>query len=271
MRIMSFNVNGIRARPHQLQKIREVYDPDIIGLQETKVQDKDFPLQMIKDIGYEVIYYGQKSHYGVAILAKKPPLRFDYGFPGDDLKAQRRIIQGTFQSSSGSEVTIINGYFPQGESKHHEVKFPSKRKFFSDLQNMLNDQFKPSENLMIIGDLNVAPDDKDIGIGSDNMKLWLKKGSCSFLPEERAWMDRLMSWGFYDSFRVLNPDENNLFSWFDYRSKGFDRDPRRGLRIDFLLATNSLKENIRDSGIAYDIRAMDKPSDHAPLWVDIDF
>tara|TARA_Y100001935_G_scaffold244528_1_gene237057 strand:+ start:1573 stop:2388 length:816 start_codon:yes stop_codon:yes gene_type:complete len=270
MRIMSFNVNGIRARPHQLQEIKDKYDPDIIGLQETKVQDQEFPLQMVNDIGYEVIYFGQKSHYGVSILSKKLPLKKEYGFPDDDEDSQRRIITGTFLSPLGSEITIINGYFPQGENQDHETKFPKKRQFFSDLQSMLDDKFQPSDNLMIIGDINIAPTDNDIGIGAENKKLWLKKGKCSFLPQERAWMDRLLKWGLYDTFRTIYPNENMKFSWFDYRSRGFDREPRRGLRIDFLLATNSLNKNLIDAGIAYDIRAMNRPSDHAPVWVDID-
>lgn len=103
----------------------------------------------------------------------------------------------------------------------------------------------------------------------DNMKRWLRTGKCSFLPEEREWLQTLMSWGLHDSWREKYPEEENLFSWFDYRSKGFNRDPKRGLRIDLLLSSARVYQNLKDAGIAYDICAMEKPSDHCPVWVDV--
>ncbi len=269
MRIVSFNINGVRARPHQLEALRDKYDPDVIGLQETKVQDPDFPLQMIEDLGYHVRFYGQKSHYGVALLSKQAPINERLGLPGDTEASQRRLITGTYATPGGSEVTVINGYFPQGESMHHETKFPHKRQFYTELQEMLNSDYDPANNLMVIGDMNIAPLDTDIGIGADNAKRWLRDGKCSFLPEEREWMARLQGWGLHDTFRKVHPDVDNLFSWFDYRSKGFDREPKRGLRIDLLLATAALNDKVTDAGIAYDLRGMQKPSDHAPIWVDI--
>jgi len=270
MRIVSFNINGIRARPHQLEALRDQYDPDVIGLQETKVQDPDFPLQMIEDLGYQVRFYGQKGHYGVALLSKGAPVSERLGLPGDSGLSQRRLITGTYATPGGSEVTVINGYFPQGESRHHETKFPHKRRFYSELQAMLNADYDPADNLMVIGDVNIASLDADIGIGPVNAKRWLRDGKCSFLPEEREWMARLQGWGLHDTFRTVHPDVDDQFSWFDYRSKGFDREPKRGLRIDLLLATAALNGKVTDAGIAYDIRGMEKPSDHAPIWVDID-
>lgn len=103
-----------------------------------------------------------------------------------------------------------------------------------------------------------------IGIGEENRKRWLRTGKCSFLPEEREWMDRLMSWGLVDTFRHANPQTADRFSWFDYRSKGFD--DNRGLRIDLLLASQPLAECCVETGIDYEIRSMEKPSDHAPVW-----
>lgn len=270
MRIVSFNINGIRARPHQLEALRDSYDPDVIGLQETKVQDPDFPRQMVEDLGYHVSFYGQKGHYGVALLSKLPPLSQQLGLPSDSGESQRRLITGTFATPGGSELTVINGYFPQGESRHHESKFPHKQRFYRELQDLLESRFDAGGNLMVVGDMNIAPLDADIGIGPANAKRWLRDGKCSFLPEEREWMDRLKGWGLFDTFRTRHPDVDNLFSWFDYRSRGFERDPRRGLRIDLLLATAALNERVIDAGIAYDIRGMQKPSDHAPIWVDID-
>lgn len=268
-RVVSFNVNGVRARPHQLEALRDKYAPDIIGLQETKVQDADFPRQMIEDLGYHVAFYGQKSHYGVALLSKEAPLSVEYGLPSDDDAAQRRLIAASYRIGDQT-LTVLNGYFPQGESREHPVKFPHKERFYAELNALLEAQYAPGDNLMVIGDMNVAPQDSDIGIGADNARRWLKTGKCSFLPEEREWLSRLMSWGLVDTYREYFPDVDDRFSWFDYRSRGFERDPKRGLRIDLLLATASLRARVRDTGIAYDIRAMEKPSDHCPIWVDFD-
>ena len=269
MKVVSFNINGVRARPHQLKAIRDQIDPDVIGLQETKVQDPDFPLEVMEELGYHTEYFGQKAHYGVALLSKKPPVRVTKGYLSDDDEAQKRLITATYESDNGNELTVINGYFPQGESRDHETKFPCKERFYSDLMTHL-EQFDISDNLAVIGDVNIAPLDIDIGIGADNAKRWLRTGKCSFLPEEREWMSTLMGWGLEDTFRTLHPDDEDRFSWFDYRSKGFDREPRRGLRIDLILATAALNSKLTDSGISYDIRSMEKPSDHCPIWATFD-
>jgi len=269
MKIVSFNVNGLRARPHQLEKLRDTLDPDIIGLQEIKVQDPDFPLQMVQEIGYHAEYFGQKGHYGVALLSKKAPLSVSRGYATDEEDAQRRLITATYESDDGNQVTVINGYFPQGESRTHETKFPNKRRFYEDLMVHLQG-FSPEDNLVVMGDVNIARLDRDIGIGPDNAKRWLRTGKCSFLPEEREWMERLMEWGLLDTFRDIHPDVDDRFSWFDYRSRGFDREPRRGLRIDLILATEALQKRLLGAGIDYDIRAMQKPSDHCPIWADFE-
>ena len=268
-RVVSFNINGVRARPHQLEALKQAYDPDIIGLQETKVQDPDFPRQMIEDLGYHVAFYGQKGHYGVALLSKEAPVSVDYGLPNDDAEAQRRLISGTYQLG-GQQLTILNGYFPQGESRAHPTKFPHKQRFYAELNELLAGRYSAQQNLMLIGDMNVAPLDVDIGIGPDNAKRWLRDGKCSFLPEEREWLASLLDWGLCDTFRLRHPEVDDRFSWFDYRSRGFEREPRRGLRIDLMLATTGLQSRVTDAGIAYDIRAMEKPSDHCPIWVDFE-
>ncbi len=270
MKIVSFNVNGVRARPHQLEALVEKYDPDIVGLQETKVQDSEFPVEMIEKLGYQVHFHGQKGHYGVALLSKEPPLEVIRGLPDDDDDSQKRLITGRFATRNGAEITVINGYFPQGEKRDHPVKFPAKRKFYAELTEWLNGAFSPDRNLAVIGDMNIAPTDLDIGIGEENRKRWLRTGKCSFLPEEREWLERLMEWGLRDTFREQYPEVDDRFSWFDYRSRGFERDPKRGLRIDLILGSDSLSAKVRDAGIAYDIRAMQKPSDHCPVWVDVD-
>lgn len=265
MKFISFNINGLRARPHQLAEIIEKHQPDVIGLQETKVHDDMFPLTEVGQYGYHLVYHGQKSHYGVALLTKQPPLNVRKGFPTDNSDAQRRIIMADLETPLGL-LTVINGYFPQGESRDHEIKFPAKTRFYADLQHYLENHLSNRQPVLIMGDMNISPTDNDIGIGEENRKRWLRTGKCSFLPEEREWMQKLLNWGLTDLYRQANPDCQDQFSWFDYRSKGFPEN--RGLRIDLLLATPSLAERCIDTGIDYQIRAMDKPSDHAPIWAE---
>lgn len=265
MKAISFNVNSIRSRLHQLEAVIAKHNPDFIGLQETKVNDPDFPLETIKAMGYEVEFFGQKTHYGVAILSRYPFKKVIKGFPDDADGSQRRFIGGVFDTPIG-ELTLLNGYFPQGESRNHAVKFPAKQKFYTDLMSYLKAAESADKQLILMGDMNISHQDFDIGIGEENRKRWLRTGKCSFLPEEREWLNELLAWGFKDSYREKNPDCCNFFSWFDYRSGGFEDNPKRGLRIDLILMTHALFDKCIDTGIDYDIRGMDKPSDHCPIW-----
>ena len=220
MKFISFNINGLRARPHQLEAIVEKYQPDVIGLQEIKVADEMFPYELVDNLGYHIFHHGQKGHYGVAFLTKQEPKAVRRGFPGDGEDAQKRIIMVDLETDFGL-LTAINGYFPQGESRQHETKFPAKEKFYADLQRYIEQDHDSENPILIMGDMNI---------------------------------------------RKLNPTVNDKFSWFDYRSKGFD--DNRGLRIDHILVNRQLAERCVDVGIALDIRAMDKPSDHAPIWAE---
>ena len=264
MKIISFNINGLRARLHQLQAIIDKHQPDIIGLQEIKVHNDAFPVADVEAMGYHVYFHGQKAHYGVAMLCKKEADVVQMGFPTDDDEAQKRMIMVTTTNNAGEKVTVLNGYFPQGDNISHETKFPYKRQFYTDLMGYLNEYHTSDENIVVMGDINISPTDLDIGIGEPNAKRWLKTGKCSFQPEERQWLATLMDWGFKDTFREQNPDVSDRYSWFDYRSKGFV--DNRGLRIDVVLATNSLAQQCIDTGIDYELRGIEKPSDHAPIW-----
>lgn len=270
MKVVSFNANSIRSRLHQLQAIINKHHPDVIGIQETKVSDEAFPVADIETLGYHAAFHGQKMHYGVALLTRQAPSRVVKGFPFDEADAQKRLITADITTDDGKSVSIINGYFPQGERRDHPVKFPDKRRFYQNLVTLLQDTYKPDHALLIMGDFNISPEDKDIGIGEDNARRWLRTGKCSFLPEEREWFQSLLAWGLSDTFRLCHPDRDDQFSWFDYRSRGFEREPRRGLRIDGILATNSMNQTLATAGIDYDIRAMEKPSDHAPVWAEFD-
>jgi len=265
MKVISFNTNSIRMRQHQLEKLVSTHSPDVIGIQETKAQDDDFPLEMIESLGYQCAFHGQKTHYGVAMLFKHQPLEISKGFAGDTEDSQRRFISAKFEINN-EIITVMNGYFPQGDNISHPTKFPAKKKFYQDLTQLLKNQYSADDNLIVMGDMNIAPLDLDIGIGEDNAKRWLKTGKCSFLPEEREWIKTLYDWGLIDTYRQLHPDVDDRFSWFDYRSKGFDKEPRRGLRIDLILATQKLSARCCDAGIDYNVRGMEKPSDHCPIW-----
>jgi len=269
VKIVSFNVNGIRARLHQLQALIEKHAPDIIGVQEIKVADEAFPRAAIEALGYHVVHYGQKSHYGVALLSRVAPREVLRGLPGQEADAQRRLIAATYDIAGG-RLRVLNGYWPQGESRRHAVKFPAKERFYRDLAACLENTCSPREPLILMGDANVAPTDRDIGIGPENARRWLRSGKCSFLPEERQWLRRLFDWGLADTFRHCHPDVDDRFSWFDYRSRGFEKQPPRGLRIDLILATAPLLRVCSKVGIDYTIRGMDKPSDHCPIWAQFD-
>ena len=188
MKIVSFNINGLRARPHQLSEIVTQHAPDVIGLQETKVDDPQFPLEMVEKLGYHVYFHGQKGHYGVALLCKEEPLWVRKGLPKDNDEAQRRMISAAIPCADGKPLFVFNGYFPQGESRDHPTKFPAKQKFYADLQAHLEQDFTADQRIIIMGDVNISDTDADIGIGADNAKRWLRTGKCSFLPEEREWM-----------------------------------------------------------------------------------
>ena len=120
-----------------------------------------------------------------------------------------------------------------------------------------------------MGDFNVAPAKLDIGIGEQNAKRWLRDGKTAFLPEEIAMWEKIKNLGFIDTWREHNPDEESIFSWFDYRSRMFDANPKRGLRIDHIMLSLNLKKYLLASGIDYEARAMEKPSDHCPVWISL--
>ena len=267
-KIMSFNVNGLRSRLDNLSKVIEEHQPDLIGLQETKVSDEDFPHDAISNLGYKAEIFGQKGHYGVALLSREAPQSVQYGFPLDNKDAQRRMIHGCYMINN-KPVHLINCYFPQGEGREHPTKFPAKQKFYADLLVYLQQNFNADDLVFVMGDMNVAHRDMDVGIKPENAKRWLKTGKCAFLPEERDWLQALLDWGLLDTFRADHPNDAQSYSWFDYRSRGFEQDPKRGLRIDLILASEAAVPYLSGSGIDFQARAQEKPSDHCPIWVNL--
>jgi len=253
---------------HQLKELIEQHQPAVIGLQETKVDDSQFPVEEIQALGYHVAFHGQKSHYGVALLTKNEPLWVKKGFDHSTNEDQKRLISCALTLDEGDPWLIINGYFPQGESRDHPTKFPMKKAFYASLIDYVKNQRQDFSRLIVMGDMNIASESIDVGIGEQNAKRWLQTGKCSFLPEEREWIETLKAQGLTDTFRHLHADSTEL-SWFDYRSQGFLDNPKRGLRIDLILASPAALTQCIAAGIDHAVRAMEKPSDHCPVWVDI--
>lgn len=265
IRIICFNINGLRARPHQLQALKEKYDPDVIALQEIKVSDEDFPEQIPTELGFNYYNYGQKGFHGVAIFSKQLPRTVIKGLEGGEDESQKRYVQCDYETNIGV-VSVCNSYFPQGENRKHPDKFPYKDRYYKRITNHIESL---NTNVVLTGDFNIAPNRNDIGMNEDGIKRWLSQGHTAFLPEEIEWYKKLTDLGLADIWREKNPDSTKC-SWFDYRSRGFDQDPKRGLRIDHFLLSNNLKNRYIGSEIDHEIRAMDKPSDHCPVVLDLD-
>lgn len=265
IRIICFNINGLRARPHQLKALKEKYDPDIIALQEIKVSDEDFPDQIPTELGFNYYNYGQKGFHGVAIFSKQPPISVIKGLEGGEDESQKRYIQCDYDTNVGI-ASICNSYFPQGENRKHPDKFPYKDRYYKRITKHIESL---STNVVLTGDFNIAPNRNDIGMNEDGIKRWLSQGHTAFLPEEIEWYKKLTDLGLVDIWRERNPNSTKC-SWFDYRSRGFDQDPKRGLRIDHFLLSKDVQEKYINSEIDHELRAMEKPSDHCPVVLDLD-
>lgn len=248
MKIASFNVNGIRARmPIILDWIRKE-TPDVLCLQETKVQDPDFPLEPIKAAGYHCSFKGQKSYNGVATLTRLIPDNIAYGFgDGDPLEEPRLITIGI------AGLTIVNTYIPQGRDPRDEA-FQYKLEWFSRLKAFFETMHSPDQPLVWTGDFNVAPEPIDV---HDPEGL---KGSVGFHPDEQAALARVMDWGFVDVYRKHRSGEQ-AYTFFDYR---IPNGVKRGLgwRIDHICATRPLADASVDARIDLEPRLMQRPSDH---------
>lgn len=267
MKLVSFNVNSVRKRTEHVAAFASANGADIIALQETKTEDEFFPASEFAGMGFHSEYYGQKTHYGVAVLSGQKPVYVEKGLRAEG--EQKRFIMCRFETPKGM-LNVINCYFPQGESRDTERKFTMKREFYAGVAEYIKTNFKETDLYALAGDFNVAYTDLDVGIGADSMKRWLKEGKCCFLPEEREWMSMFFSLGMQDSYRIIHPESAEFFSWFDYRSKGFEREPKRGLRIDTVLVSPALAGLTVGAGIDYETRGMNSPSDHCPVWADFD-
>ena len=256
MRIATWNVNGLRARLDFLLHWLRESQPDVVGLQELKLTDDQFPRDEIEAAGYQVLSHGQKSWNGVAILSRKPAELIQRGLPGqEDLGA--RLI-----SARVDDLIFATIYTPNGKHIGHD-DFPRKLAWLDSLRRWLETQHEPSEPLVLCGDFNICPGPLD---SYDEEAL---RGGIFLTDEERGRFAALLDWGLVDAFRLANPDQQ-IFSWWDYRGGAFHRG--LGLRIDLLLATQSVNARVKGALVDREYRKKKDgltASDHAPVVIDL--
>lgn len=251
MKLATWNVNSIRARLDLLVDWLQRQRPDILALQETKVVDQLFPAAVLAEIGYEAAFVGEKTYNGVALLTHEPleGVRVDYPLGGN---AEARLISGV-----AAGIRVYSAYFPNGrdpESAH----FPQKLAWIDGLAELVTQGDTP---VAILGDYNVAPEPRDV---YDPVAL---DGKLHFHPDERAALQRLMSVGLVDAFRLCR-SEDKLYSWWDYRAGMYRRN--LGLRIDHAWISSALADKVVDAFIDKAERSKDHASDHAPLVIELE-
>lgn len=249
MKIVTWNVNSLKIRFEHLLFLINEYDPDLICLQETKSINENFPENDLINLGYQVYFTGQKTFNGVAILSKYPLDNLLYSIPKID-DEQKRFIAGSLKIQN-KNINIINCYFPNGQSLDSD-KFIYKQHWINALINYLDKQ----KNVILVGDFNIAPHDRDC----HDPEKW--KNSVLTSDIERTLFNKIIDSGFIDTFRALNPDAN-LYSWWDYRMNGYKR--KMGLRIDHILISISLNITGGSCKILEQFRGFERPSDHAPV------
>lgn len=247
--IATWNVNSIRARLEHLTTWLKEAAPDVVGIQETKVQDPDFPRAELEALGYHILYSGQKSYNGVALLSKEPATLLATALPGFD-DPQRRVL-----AARVAGMTLLNLYVPNGSEVGSE-KYSYKLAWLDALGDWVASLVANGEPLMLVGDFNIAPDDRDV----HDPDAWRGKILCS--DDERERLQRLMALGLADVFRQFEQAPGS-FSWWDYRGGGFRRN--EGLRIDLILASASLAARCEACAVDLAPRRWEKPSDHAPV------
>jgi exodeoxyribonuclease III len=259
MKIVSWNVNSLNVRMNHLAQWLDEFAPDVVALQETKLEDHRFPRDELEHLGYESIFLGQKTYNGVAILSRAGLDAATYDFD-DVLNApdQRRVIAATVKHPTLGTVRIINVYVVNGQALGSE-KFEFKMKWLRALTDVMRTELKQHERVVLLGDFNIAPDDRDCydPIG------WAGQIHCS--EDERSALGKLYALGLHDSLRCV--EQNPVYSWWDYRQGAFRRN--HGLRIDLALVSTALKSHIRAAGVDKTPRGWESPSDHAPAWLEL--
>ena len=249
MRLSAWNVNSLKIRLPQVVDWLSTNRPDVLCLQETKVEDEKFPLAEIQAAGYQALFSGQKTYNGVAILSKQQGKETISAIPAfNDM--QKRVLAATIDN-----VRVICVYAPNGQSVDSD-KYRYKLEWLAAFNNWLKDELVRYPQLAVLGDLNIAPEDRDV----HDPLAW--EGNVLVSPEERQAFRELLKLGLKDSFRLFEQPEKS-FSWWDYRMSAFRRN--LGLRIDHILLNNALAAACKSSSIDITPRKHERPSDHAPV------
>ena len=258
MKIATFNINGIKARAEALPAWLKAAEPDVVLLQEIKSTDEAFPQEVLEGTGYAVHTHGQKSFNGVAILSRLPVEDITRGLPGDETDEQARWIEATVIGARA--VRVCGLYLPNGNPAPGP-KYDYKLGWMARMQARVETLLKTEEPLVFAGDYNVIPQDEDAAKPDS----WREDALA--LPETRAAFRRIVNLGLTDAFRarVSGPGQ---YSFWDYQAGAWQKN--NGIRIDHLLLSPQAADLLRDTGIDKDVRAGEKPSDHVPVWIDLD-
>ncbi|MFT4782579.1 MAG: exodeoxyribonuclease-3 [Paracoccaceae bacterium] len=258
MKIATFNINGIKARAGALADWLDEFSPDVAVLQEIKSQDASFPRELIEDRGYNLETHGQKSFNGVAILSKYPLEDVRRGLPGDDGDEQARWIEATVVGKRA--VRVCGLYLPNGNpvpGPKYDYKLDWMKRLMARAQGLLDSE----EPALMAGDFNIIPQAEDAA----RPDVW--REDALFRPESRAAWREVLNLGFTEAFRARNASPGQ-YSFWDYQAGAWNRDD--GIRIDHFLLTPQAADLLTDCQIDKDRRARDKPSDHVPVWIELD-
>jgi exodeoxyribonuclease III len=254
MKLATWNVNSLKVRLPQVLDFLAAHEPDVLCLQETKTEDEKFPILDIHAAGYQAAYSGQKTYNGVAILARAPLQDVTKGIADFD-DPQKRVIAAVIQG-----VRVICVYIPNGESVTSE-KYGYKLGWLERLNKCIKVELVKYPRLAILGDYNIAPEDRDV----HDPKFW--QGKVLFSEPEKSAFNELVALGLRDSFRLFEQAEKS-YTWWDYRMNGFKRN--LGLRIDHILLSAELAKSCKSCSIDRVPRTHERPSDHAPVMVELE-
>jgi exodeoxyribonuclease-3 len=254
LKIASWNVNSLNVRlPHVLAWC-DAAAPDILALQETKLPDERFPADELLEAGYQTLFSGQKTYNGVAILSREEGRDMVTDVAGLD-DPQRRILAATY-----GDVRVIDLYVVNGSEVGSE-KFEYKMHWLEKVTDFVAAEIEKHENLIVLGDFNIAPEDRDV----HDPEEWAGKILCS--DQERDALKKMLDLGLTDTFRQFEQEERT-WSWWDYRMNAFRR--KMGLRIDFVLASKPMAERCSAAYIDREPRTQERPSDHTPVIAEFD-
>lgn len=253
MKIATWNVNSLNVRLPQVQDWLQQHQPDVLVLQELKLDQDKYPAAVFQMGGWHTVWSGQKTYNGVAVISKAEPQDVHTGLPALPDDPQRRVIAATVNG-----VRVINVYCVNGEAPD-SPKFEYKRQWFAALAEFVRGEIGRYEKVVLLGDFNIAPADADCY----DPEKWHEKIHCT--SAERSWFDNLLGLGLTDSLRHLHP-EGAYYTWWDYRGAMFQR--KQGLRIDHILVTPALRDALQTVQVDSEARAQERPSDHAPVWAE---